>query len=158
MVLGGLAGRVDAGFIVDVLEFLEPEQCLSLLLGDLAWLAGVPGATAREPAREPIGFQLNQRHGDLLDVLQGYLYPYTRHDAREVTVLGYLLLRVRAVSESQFREPAELPTTGSYLERHQGLDAGRRALEARQQAYPVARAVLERMIFDGMMGGSGGNR
>ena len=73
MVLGGLLGRMLTGFIVDVLERFEPEQLGGLLLGDLARLAGCPGAPTGEPAREPIGFELNQRHGDLLDVLQGYL-------------------------------------------------------------------------------------
>jgi hypothetical protein len=71
--LGGLVGRVDAGFIVDVLERVEPEQLDGLLLGDFARLAGCPGAPTGEPAREPIGLELNQRHGDLLNVLQGYL-------------------------------------------------------------------------------------
>ena len=128
MALGGLVGRVLTVLVVDVFERFEPEQLDGLLLGDLAGLAGCPGATAREPAREPIGFELNQRHGDLLDVLQGYLYPYTRHDAGEVPILGDLLFRVRAVRESQLRETAELPPTWSDLERHQGLDAGRSAL------------------------------
>jgi len=67
--LGGLVGRVDAGFIVDVLERVEPEQLDGLLLGDFAGLAGCPGAPTGEPAREPIGLELNQRHGDLLNVL-----------------------------------------------------------------------------------------
>jgi hypothetical protein len=38
--LGGLVGRVDAGFIVDVLERVEPEQLDGVLLGDFAGLAG----------------------------------------------------------------------------------------------------------------------
>jgi hypothetical protein len=73
MVLGGLVGRMLTGFIVDVLERVEPEQLDGLLLGDFAGLAGCPGAPTGEPAREPICFQLHQRHGNLLNVLQGYL-------------------------------------------------------------------------------------
>jgi hypothetical protein len=73
MVLGGLVGRMLTGFIVDVLERVEPEQLDGLLLGDFAGLAWCPGAPTGEPAREPICFQLHQRHGNLLNVLQGYL-------------------------------------------------------------------------------------
>jgi hypothetical protein len=54
MVLGGLVGRMLTGFIVDVLERVEPEQLLGLLLGDFARLSGCPGAPTGEPAREPI--------------------------------------------------------------------------------------------------------
>jgi hypothetical protein len=69
MVLGGLVGRVFTVLAVDVLERVEPEQLDGLLLGDLARLTGCPGAPTGEPAREPIGLELNQRHGNLLNVL-----------------------------------------------------------------------------------------
>jgi hypothetical protein len=71
--LGGLVGRVFTVFIVDVLERFELEQLLGVLLGDFARLAGCPGAPTGEPAREPICFQLHQRHGDLLNILERYL-------------------------------------------------------------------------------------
>jgi hypothetical protein len=73
MALGGLVGRMLTVFIVDVLERFELEQLCGLLLGDFARLAGCPGAPTGEPAREPIGLELNQRHGDLLNVLKSYL-------------------------------------------------------------------------------------